>query len=53
MLFYDYDTVDAGYNYQIMVKSAIVAVKGTSLDYGQRAVCCRPAIDTGSTESEA
>ena len=35
-----------------MMKSAIVAVKVTSLDYGQRAVFHRSDIPTGATESE-
>ena len=41
-----------GLIYRRMMKSAIVAVKGTTLDYGQKEVCRRPTIPNGSTESE-
>ena len=36
---------------QCMMKSAILAVKFMSLNYGRQAVCCRPSIPTESTES--
>ena len=35
------------------MKSVIVALKGVSLDYGQRAICRQSAIATEATESEA